>query len=141
MADYVITAAQVTAGVSATTKTGTAGATIAAGEALYEDPADSKLKLADANGATADIRKGIGLALHASADGQPLKYATEGELTLSTGAAIGAVGATVILSATPGKLAPVTDNVAGWWVNVLGFLSADGKKITLSIIRSPAATP
>ncbi len=114
MADLSVTAANVLASTSAKKVTGVAGATILAGEVLYEDPADSmKLKLAVSTSAT--TAKVIGIALHGATAGQPITYVmldddfTPGAtLSLSVAAAAGVY----VLSATAGKIAPIADLVA-----------------------------
>jgi hypothetical protein len=73
MADLTITAANVIAGNSAKTETGTAGATVTAGQVVYKDSADNKFKLADNDSATAGLRSPYGIALHASLAG-PAPY-------------------------------------------------------------------
>lgn len=121
MADLAITAANVAAGVGARTMTGVAGATITAGQAVYQDPADGKLKLADTNSGTAAARVPIGIALHGSLAGQPLTILQSGPCTI--GAALTA-GVAYYLSATPGGLCPVADLVAGCFPVSLGIATS-----------------
>lgn len=105
MADLVITAANVAVGTGAVTASGTAGATITAGQCVYLDPADSKLKLADASVAgTSDTTKGI--ALHAATNNQPLTYQIGGEMNL--GATLVA-GFHYFVSDTAGGVIPHAD--------------------------------
>jgi hypothetical protein len=63
MADLVITASQVKAGAGAVEGTGVAGAAITAGQSVYEDQADGKIKLSDSNLSLA-AAKSRGVALH-----------------------------------------------------------------------------
>jgi hypothetical protein len=117
MANLTQTAATVKASSKATKKDGIAGATIVAGNVLYLDEADNKLKLADANG-VASGRIVAGIALNGSSDGQPVKYATS-DPALVLGATL-VVGQDYMLSDTPGAIAPVSDAVSGDYVTVLG---------------------
>jgi hypothetical protein len=121
MADLTITAANVIAGASATTRVGTAGAAITAGQAVYRDAADGKFKLADANSGTAAARSPKGIALHAAAAGQPLVIVTSGPVTI--GAALTA-GVAYYQSSTPGGICPVADLVTGAYPTVLGMASS-----------------
>jgi hypothetical protein len=118
MADLAITAANVVAGVGARKTTGIAGATITAGQLVYQDPADSKYKLADGNSGTAALRAMAGIALHGASDGQPLSIHLEGLITI--GAAVStAVG--YYLSSTPGGICPVADLASGAYPTLVGF--------------------
>lgn len=119
MADLSITAANVLQGTGATTKNGTAGATITAGQVLYKDAADSnKLKLADANGAAA-LRVVAGIALHGAATGQPIAYLTAGP-DFVPGATL-VLNEVYVLSATPGGMMPDADLGTGHYATVLGI--------------------
>lgn len=81
MADFTVTSpTSVVARSGATTDSGTAGATIAGGQSIYLDANDSKYKLLQVDGTTAEAGSGgIAVALHASADGQPIKFITAGD--------------------------------------------------------------
>src|SRR4051812_4215713 len=77
MSALSVTAASVLAGANAKKRSGIAGATITAGQWVYEDSsASNKFKLADADAslATAGV---VGVALHGASDGQPLTIDTE----------------------------------------------------------------
>jgi hypothetical protein len=82
MADISITAASVVPSTNAVKRTGTAGATITAGQLVYKDASDSnKIKLAD-NDASAAATV-VGIALNGASSGQPITYAeTDPELTI-----------------------------------------------------------
>lgn len=115
--DLTITASDVLEGSGAGVGNGIAGATIAAGEVVYEDAADSaKLKLADANtsSATAAVK---GIAINSAAAGQRVSYVKSGPTTLG---AVLTVGKVYVLSATAGKIAPVADLASGWRTSILG---------------------
>lgn len=143
MSDYSLTASHIKLLNRGNTGEGIAGATVTAGQVLYEDTADAnKLKLADANSATAAVRAVKGIALHGASAGQPLRYAKTGaRVRLTTGSAVGAAGATAIASTNAGGMAPITDNAAGTYVTVLGTLDSTGKILTCAFTTSGVATP
>lgn len=140
MADISITAASVVAGANAKKRTGVAGATITAGQALYEDGASSNvLKLADAN-ASAATAKCVGIALHGASSGQPITFVTEdddftpgGTLSLSAAADSGVY----VLSGTAGGLAPMDDLAAAMYPVILGVAKST-TKMNLKIIQGTA---
>lgn len=115
MADLTVTAASV-AYISGGKATGTAGATITAGQSVYLDAATSTVKLADADAsaATADC---IGIALHGSLAGQPITYQTDGTLTIG---ATMTLGAPYFVSATAGGICPPADVVSPLRTTLIG---------------------
>lgn len=118
MADISVTVTAVLAGASAVVEHGgKAGATITAGQVLYKDAADGRLKLADNDNATAAIRAAYGIALNGGATGQPISVIRKGPLTMN---AVLTAGTTYVLSSTPGAIAPQTDAASGDEVVVLG---------------------
>lgn len=119
MADISITAANVAIGTTGTpeTGTGTAGETITAGQPVYLKSSDSRLWKADCNVSTAEAEV-VGVALHGSLAGQPLKYQKSGEITI--GATI-AAAETYILSATAGGIAPVADLASSSYLTRIGY--------------------
>jgi hypothetical protein len=121
MADLSITAANVLAGSGARTVNGTAGATITAGQVVYKDTADSKYKLADSNSATAAVRGSVGVSLNGAANGQPLRIAAEGPVTIGATMVAGTVYA---LSETPGGIQPVADLASGEEPVILGVATS-----------------
>jgi hypothetical protein len=128
MADLVITAANVAKGSDATVENGTAGATVTAGQAVYLDTADGRLKLADNNGTgTRSVR---GVALHGAAAGQPLQIQRAGDITI--GATMTA-GAAYYLSATAGGIAPAADLAAGMDPILIGMAKST-TVLTIDII-------
>lgn len=141
MSDISVTAANVLAGPNAKKRTGIAGATITAGQALYEDSSDSnKLKLADAN-ASATTAKCVGVALHGAASGQPITFVEEDDdftpgATLSLSAA--ADDGVYVLSATAGGIAPVGDLASGMYPVIMGVAKSTSK-MKLKIIQGTAA--
>jgi len=143
MSDYSLTASHIKLLNRGNTGDGIAGATVTAGQVLYEDTADAdKLKLADANSATATVRAVKGIALHGASAGQPLRYAKTGaRVRLTTGSAVGAQGATVILSTNAGNMAPHSDDATGTYKTVIGTLDSTGKILTVAIVTSGVITP
>lgn len=126
MANLTLTPASVIPGANAAFETVTWGATIAAGDVVYLDTADGKCKLADANGATAIIRKVRGIAITSGGDGQKgIIVISDDDLTLGSG--LFAIGDTLILSATPGKICPDADAATGDYKTVLGIATTTGK--------------
>lgn len=118
MVDITITPANVVAGSNAATAEGVAGATIAAGKAVAKDPTTKRLVLADSNHATPELRKPLGIALHAAETNQPLKYLTAGDITI--GATVTA-GVAYYMSDTPGGICPVADVGSGEYVSLIGL--------------------
>ncbi|AZO04581.1 hypothetical protein [Mesorhizobium sp. M2A.F.Ca.ET.043.02.1.1] len=121
MADLVITAASVVAGANAETETGAAGEAITAGQAVYRSSTTKKLMKADSNGASAEIRTPIGIALNGGALDQPIKFQKSGDITI--GAAL-TPGLAYYLSDTPGGICPVADIGAGEYVCLIGLASS-----------------
>lgn len=132
MADISITVASVL-NVDGTVQTGTAGATITAGQPLYLDTADNLYKTAENNGGNtaAGLLKSTaaGISLHAALAGQPIAFVGAG--TMAIGATI-VVGETYVVSANAGRICPLSDIGAGNWVTHLGVARAAGQ-ITVRI--------
>ena len=136
MADLSITAADVIKTDSTLIAEGTAGATVTAGQPVYKDStASGKLKPADAD--VLATAAAVGIALHGASDGQPLRYATGGNLTLS---AVMTVGAVYVVSTTAGGIAPVADLGSGDYVTLLGVATTTSN-IKLSVSVSGIAKP
>jgi hypothetical protein len=110
MAALSITAANVAAGSDAVIESGTAGATITAGQLVYRDEADGKYKLVDCDSATAAARNPRGIALNGAANGQPLKIQRSGDITM--GATLVA-GTTYYAAPTAGDVGPLGDVASG----------------------------
>lgn len=136
MADLVITAANVLAGAGATISPKTAGATITAGQVVYEDTSDGgKLKLARGNAVgTANV---YGIALNNASNGQPCSVIRDGD-NFNPGATV-VVGTTYALSAAvAGAIAPDGDLVATN-VNVTLGIATTTSNIKLAINPSGVA--
>lgn len=140
MADIVITAASVVAGSGAKVTSGTAGATVTAGQVVYLDSATTgKWLLADSDAATAAARgqgANVGIALNGASDGQPIDVLTEGPITLGS---VLTAGTAYYLSATPGGIAPLADLLTGDYVTLLG-LATSTSVLQLDIQYSGVAT-
>ena len=138
MSVLAITPANVAASSSATCKyNATAGATIAAGQALYQ-AADNSMQLCIANGAS-PAYVFAGVALNSASQGQPIAYAIK-DPDLNLGVAGLAAGTVLVTSDTPGGIAPVTDVGTGQFVTVLGVVDGDGN-LNLNPTASNAAHP
>lgn len=121
MTDLVITAASVIAGANAETETGAAGEAITAGQAVYRSSTTKKLMKADSNGASAEIRTPIGIALNGGALDQPIKFQKSGNITI--GATL-TPGVAYYLSDTPGGICPVADIGTGEYVCLIGLATS-----------------
>lgn len=118
MADITITPANVIAGSTASIASGTAGETIAAGQAVYLSSTTKKWMLADSNSATSEARQAKGIALNGASLNQPVAVQTSGDITV--GATLTA-GTAYYLSDTPGGICPIADVGAGEFVCLLGL--------------------
>jgi len=137
MADISITASAVVPSSAAVIKYTTAGATLTAGQLIYLDVADldangiGKAKLSDANGAAA-LRVVDGMCIGGASAGQPIAY-----VTYDTALVIAASGLTantiLILSDTPGGVAPSTDLSSGEYLSVIAVV----KSATTIFFRAP----
>jgi len=137
MADISITASAVVPSSAAVIKYTTAGATLTAGQLIYLDAADldangiGKAKLSDANGAAA-LRVVDGMCIGGASAGQPIAY-----VTYDTALVIAASGLTantiLILSDTPGGVAPSTDLSSGEYLSVVAVV----KSATTIFFRAP----
>lgn len=117
MADLTVTAASVLL-TSGNLLTGTAGATITAGQVVYLDSATSTLKLAQCDGTAAEA-DAVGISLHASLSGQPLVYAPNGAV-INIGATTSKT-TSYMVSATAGGVAPQADLVSTNKIVYLGY--------------------
>jgi hypothetical protein len=116
MADVSITPANVTVHQDVSMRDGTAGATITAGQVLYLDAADNRLKLAQCDGTAAEATV-EGIAAHGASAGQPIRYFTSG--TLNIGGTV-VVGTLYVLSDTAGGIKSVDQLSPTEYVSVLG---------------------
>lgn len=135
MADLSITAANVKQGANASRGTGTAGATITAGQAVRRNAAGLVVLAQADEAATADAD---GIALNGAANGQPVAYHTGGGINMGATLVVGMVYA--VSAAAAGGIAPITDLTAGDFVTVLGVATA-ADNLQCSIINSGAEKP
>jgi hypothetical protein len=141
MSDLLVTSNSVVAANANTViARGTAGAQVNAGQAVWADPSASyQLKPAQATNQTqaANI---VGIALNTAGNGQPLAYATGGDITLPTsggGTTMIQGGAYVLSAANSGGIAPVADLTTGNWVTLLG-VATSATNFRLGLIISGA---
>lgn len=136
MADLSITAANVDAAAGAVEEQGTAGATVTAGQVVYQDVSDSnKWKLADADALASAAAKGI--ALHGASDDQPLRIIVSGDL--NPGATV-VIGEVYCVSDTAGGIKPVSDLASTEYVTPLG-IGTTAANIAVQIQVSGVAKP
>lgn len=135
MADISITAASVLKTANTSIREGLAGATVTAGQPVYKDSNDDNaLKPAIATSAAAG--QAVGVALHGAADGQPLRYATAGNVTYNAVLAAGQVYC--VSAAAAGGIAPVADMTTGNFVSILGVATST-TNLKLNITHSGVA--
>lgn len=121
MADIAITAANVLPGLGATLANGTAGATVTAGQVVYQDPTTGRYAPANNNNATAANRSPAGIALNNASTGQPMDIIQSGPVTIGGTLSPGVM---YYLSATAGGICPVADLGAGKYPAALGFATS-----------------
>ena len=119
MADISITEADVVKSAAGITINGTAGASVTAGQPVYQDSGDdNEYKPARAN--TLAAAAAVGVALHAAEDGQPLQILQKDpNFTVGGTLTVGEVYA-VSDTAGGGAIAPIGDLTTGDFVTVLG---------------------
>ncbi len=84
MTDIVITAGSVVPSATATIARGTSGATVNAGQPVYQDT-NNKMQLTNANNVGhPEQAAGVGLAVNTAASGQPIEYVTGGDVAMTT---------------------------------------------------------
>lgn len=120
--------------VSGTSVTKNAGATIAAGQPIYEDPADLLLK--PAKSLTVDTANVRGIALNSASVGQPVTYLMSGG-TVTIGGTVVA-GRAYFLSSSTGAICQESDLVAGDFPTFLGFATST-TLLSLNIVAGTVA--
>lgn len=93
-----------------------AGATLVAGDVVYDDA--GSMKLADNDSGTPAARSVKGIALNGAATGQPVQVHTAGQIVIG-GTLV--AGTAYYLSGTPGKICPVGDLSTGDYPVVIGI--------------------
>jgi hypothetical protein len=121
VADLTITAANVLKGDSAVVVTNyNAGESITAGQVVYLKSTDSEWYKAQCDGTAEESGYGVtvGVALHASGNGQPLAVQTGGQITIG---ATTVATTNYVVSDTAGGIAPHADlSTAGWYYTRVG---------------------
>jgi hypothetical protein len=112
-----------------------AGASIAAGDALYLDSVTSTLKLAQSDGSAAEAAV-VGIALNAAGSGQPVSYAPNGAV-INIGATT-AKTTTYMLSAAAGKVCPQADLVSTNKITRIGYATATDGSFVVDIKNTGA---
>ena len=116
MANISVTAGSVLAVGTATRKTGVAGETITAGQALYYSPGDTKYyKAITTTATTANV---AGIALTGASVDQPVIMLTAGDINIGGTCAVGEV---YVASDTAGAIAAAGDNGSADYVTVIGI--------------------
>ena len=140
MADLTITAANVVKGSGAILEQRyLAGESVTAGMGVYQKSSDSRWWKSQCDGTAEESGVGVlnGIALHASAAGQPLTVQTGGTITIGATTAVGTVYA---VSATAGSICPIADVGSGKYVSVIGY-GATTTTITMSPIVTGVQVP
>jgi len=142
MTDLSVTPGSVLASSGAKIRKGIAGATITAGQTLYEDTATldasgkPKLKLADSDDASVVVRNCCGIALNGASAGQPVFFVDE-DASFTPGGTL-VIGTTYVLSDTPGGIMPAADLEIGDYPTVL-FIANTTALATLRMCKGTAA--
>lgn len=136
MAEYLSTATSVLKTSTTSTAEGTAGGTIVAGQAIYIDTAAAGvLKVCDADAATS--AECAGIALNGGGTGQPIRYATGGDITLST-MTVGAVF--MVSQTTAGSFCADSDLLTGDFISIIG-VATTATNLRIKINNSGVARP
>lgn len=140
MADATVTLTGVIPSASADIRSGVCGVTIAAGQVLYIDTANSNvLKLADQDAGSLLVGTVAGIALCGGATGQTIRYVTsDPALTFPIAAMV--VGDIVLLGNTPGGVTITPgDLVTGEFVTVIGVCTVAATTINMKLVAAGAA--
>jgi hypothetical protein len=121
MADLAPTPANVVKYSGSTTRTGTAGAVIAAGDTLYLDGTTLKLAQADSLVKAACV----GIALNGAATGQPVNYLVAGGINPGCAVVVGTYYC--VSDNAAGKIAPNADLGGTAYPTGLGFATTTSR--------------
>lgn len=135
MADITVTAASVLPTTTTTTDSGIAGETLTAGVPIYKKASDSNYFWQTDADLSQEAAQAAGISLHGAARGQPIKFATGGDLTIPTMVA----GTAYCCSAAAGKICPSADVDTGTtlYMTILG-VSSSTTNLKLAIMPSGA---
>ena len=126
MADISITQASVLPTANTQIGRGTVGGstTITQGQSVYIDPTTFVVKLAksDSGSTSVPVANLAGVALDQAAPGQPITYATQGDVTYNAVLTAGQIY--VVSAANAGGVAPYSDLVSTNYVGVLGVATS-----------------
>jgi hypothetical protein len=136
MSDLSVTAANVDPADNAIIINGTAGATITAGQSIYKDSTDNKIKLADADSSLATAAA-VGISLNGASDDQPIQYQSSGDIDIGATLTVGEI---YLVSDTAGRIAPEADVGSGGWVTILGVATATDN-LKMGLFASSAQVP
>ena len=141
MADSTLTAASVLPTANTQIAYGTTFEAITAGQPVYADSANSyKLRVAG-NGSIA-ASEVVGIALNSAAAGQPLAYATGGDLTVASSPAL-VLGTVYALGNGAGTVSPAGDlegSSATRYATILG-VTTTATNLRLAIAFSDVKNP
>ena len=135
MSALSITAANVQPASNAVILSGTFGATITAGQVVYELSSDNEWYLADADVLATSVVAGI--AINGGSDGQAGDIQIVGDIDLGATLTVGQI---YVLSTTAGGIAPTVDTASGDYVTVLGVATA-ADSMMMEILISNTAEP
>lgn len=121
MADLNITDSDVVAGAGAVVIDLMSNGPISAGDAVYRSYTTGQAQRADCNGASADQRDPVGIAINSATAGQPVKVLTSGPVTLGS---VLTPGVAYYLSATAGGICPVADLSSGMYPTFIGIATS-----------------
>ena len=142
MADINVSADEVVpANANTTIARGTAGDEITAGQAVCADPADNyRIKPAQATDED-QANNVVGIALNGAYSGQPIAYATSGDVTFNS--AFTAASLYVLSGENAGGIAPsadLDDSTNDWYGVVLG-ITTSATNLRLGITKSGVKNP
>lgn len=107
---------------SGTTITGTAGATLAIGDLVWLDPADSEWKLTDGilDGTDSAFKSMVGICVDASTDGNPTEILLNGTIASAAFPAF-TVSAPVYMSDTAGDMVVTQPSTTNFAIRIMGY--------------------
>lgn len=133
MVDVVQTPANVAHVAGGGSKRGVAGATIVAGNTLYLNSSNQLVPCE--HDQTATEAACVGIALNGAATGQPVRYATSGNIDVG---GVLVLGETYVVGAAAGAIAPVADIAAGEFATILG-IATSASNLKMGILQGNTA--
>lgn len=140
MSDVTVVASSVApANASTTIVRATAGAAVSAGQAVYADPAANfTIKPAQATN-QAQATNVVGIALDSAAVGQPVAYASAGDVQFNN-TPLTPAAVYVLSAANAGGIAPTSDLVTGNYATLLG-IAAGANVLRLGVTITNVTKP